>query len=240
MGGGSSGSADIGSALSWSLAKMQEHLSVFLMLSGTIFAVNLVGGIISTKLAENSAAYIDSTTGRLTDVGTTFWGGIIGSIILSLVVALVVAFLNIGLLRAALRTTRGETPSFADLTSGENVGKYIITAIVVAILTAVGIVLCILPGLAAAFFLAFAATHALDKGADVGSCLSWSFDAVKRNVGPVIILVLLGFAATIISAVLGGLTSVIVSAVIGLFLIPFSALINANLYRQMGGEEIAA
>ena len=231
MGGGSNGSADIGTALSWSLAKMQEHLAVFLMLSGTIFAVNLVGGIISTRLAENSTNTLD---------GTTFWGGIIGSIILSLVVSLLVAFLNIGLLRAALRTTRGETPSFADLTSGENVGKYIITAIVVGILTAVGIVLCILPGLAAAFFLAFAATHALDKGADVGSCLSWSFDAVKRNVGPVIILVLLGFAATIISAVLGGLTSVIVSAVIGLFLIPFSALINANLYRQMGGEEIAA
>ena len=95
---------------------------------------------------------------------------------------IVVWLLRIGLLRAALRTSSGEVPSMADLTTGHNAGAYIAHGVVVGLLTWIGLVLCILPGLAAAFFLIFAATHSLDKGAGVGDSLRWSFEAVKTNV----------------------------------------------------------
>ena len=95
-----------------------------------IFLVNLVGGVTASKLAETSVDDLRiNDNGVLVNDGN-FWSGIIGSILISIVIALLVAFLRIGLLRAALRVTRGETPSFNDLMTGTNLVPYIIVAIV--------------------------------------------------------------------------------------------------------------
>ena len=237
---GTGGTADIGTALSWTFAKFQQNLVPFLSLSGVIAAVTLIGGLVSAWLIDSGTDGVHfDDSGRLVN-DSNFWGGIVGGIIVSIVIGLLVAFLRIGLLRAALRTTRGETPSFNDLLSGTNVGAYIVTAIVVAILTAVGLVLCVIPGLIAAFLLLFAPIHSLDKGAGVGDALNWSFNAVKANIVPCIVLVLIGIVVGIISAVAGGVGGAIVAAIIGLFLDPISSLLTANLYRQMGSEAIAA
>lgn len=235
------GQADVGTAISWAIAKFQQYIGPFLGLSGVIAAVSLIGGVVSAKLIDSGAdtLVINETTGQLENTGN-FFGGLIGGALLSIIVALILVFLRVGLLRAALRTSRGETPSFADLTTGENLGAYIVTAIVVGLLTAVGLVLCVLPGLAVAFFMLFAPTHSLDKGAGVGDAIKWSFEGVKANVVPAIVLVLIAIVAGIISAVAGGVGGAVVAAIIGLFLDPLSALINANLYRQVGNEPIAA
>lgn len=238
--GSASGQADIGTAFSWTFAKFQQHLVPFLSLSGVIAAVTLVGGIVTTKLAETTADDLRiNENGVLVNDGN-FWSGLVGSIVLSIVIALFVAFLRVGLLRAALRTTRGESPSFNDLLTGTNLVPYIVAAIVTGILVAIGTVLCILPGIIVGFLLLFAPTHALDKGAGVSDALSWSFNAVKANVVPCIVLVLIGIVVGIITAIAGGIGGTIVATILGLFTEPISALLNANIYRQMGNEPIAA
>ena len=234
------GQADIGTAFSWTFAKFQQHLIPLLSLSGVIFLVNLVGGVTASKLAETSVDDLRiNDNGVLVNDGN-FWSGIIGSILISIVIALLVAFLRIGLLRAALRVTRGETPSFNDLMTGTNLVPYIIVAIVSGILTAIGLVLCVIPGLLVAFFLLFAPIHALDKGAGVGDALNWSFNAVKATLVPCIVLVLIGIVVGIISSFAGGIGGAVVAALLGLFIDPISSLLTANLYRQMGNEPIAA
>ena len=182
---------------------------------------------------------INQQTGAL-ETTTSFWGGFVGALVIGMLVTIAVWLLRIGLLRAALRTSSGEVPSLADLTTGHNTGAYILTAIVVGVLVAIGTVLCILPGLAAAFFLIFAATHSLDKGAGVGDSLRWSFEAVKTNVVPVIILVLLTFVVGIIASVFRhSIAGIIIAGVLTLFIEPIFALLNANIYRKLGQEPIA-
>lgn len=237
--GAGTGSADIGTAFSWSFAKFQQHIAVLLGLSAVIFAINLVGGIIAAKLAESSVDDLRiNDNGVLVNDGN-FWSGILGSILLSLVIALFVSFLRVGLLRATLRITRGEAPSFTDLTDSNNIMPWV-TAIVVTFITIIGTFLCILPGLAAMLFLLVAVAHSVDKQAGVGASLSWSFNAVKANIVPCIVLALISIVVGIIAAFAGGIGGAIVASVIGLFIEPLSALLNANLYKQMAAEPIAA
>ena len=239
MPAGGSGQADIGTAFTWTFAKFQQHLVVLLSLSGVIFVVNLVGGIISSKLAENSVDDLRiNDNGVLVNDGN-FWSGIVGSILISLLIALFVTFLQVGLLRATLKITRGEAPSFGDLLDPKNVMPWI-TALIVSILTIIGTFLCILPGLAAAFFLLFAVAHSIDKQVGPGEGMSWSFNAVKANIVPCIILAVIGIVVGIIAAFAGGIGGAIVGSLLGLFIEPIKALLTANVYRQMGNEPIAA
>jgi len=233
------GQADIGAALSWAFKKFQEHIATFLSLAGVIMAVQVVGGIISWQLATNAGELeFDPNTGRFTDT-SSFWSGLIGALVISIVVGVLVWILRIGLLRAALRTTSGETPAMSDLTSGSNLGAYIVTAIAVGLATFVGFLLCVIPGLIAAFFMAFAPTHSLAKGAGVGDSFRWSINAVKANIVPVLVLVLLTIAAGLVGAFLRGVAGIVLVGIFGLFLEPIAALLNANLYRQFGNEPIA-
>jgi uncharacterized membrane protein len=231
---------DVGDSVNWSIKKFQQYIGQFLTLSAVIVAVQVIGGIVVYELARNSGTLtINQQTGAL-ETSSTFWGGIIGALVIGMLVTIAVWLLRIGLLRAALRTSSGEVPSMADLTTGHNTGAYILTAIVVGVLVAVGTLLCILPGLAAAFFLIFAATHSLDKGAGVGDSLRWSFEAVKTNVVPVIILVLLTFVVGIVASLFRhSIAGIVIVGVLTLFIEPIFALLNANIYRKLGQEPIA-
>lgn len=111
--------------------------------------------------------------------------------------------------------------------TGTNLVPYIIVAIVSGILTAIGLVLCVIPGLLVVFFLLFAPIHAL-KGAGVGDALNWSFNAVKANVVPCIVLVLIGIVVGIISSFAGGIGGAVVAALLGLFIDPISSLLTAQ------------
>jgi uncharacterized membrane protein len=231
---------DVGDSISWSIKKFQQYLGPFLTLSGVIIVVQAIGGIIAWQLRNHAGTQltINQQTGAL-ETTSSFWGGLVGALVISIIFGIVVFLLRIGLLRAALRTSSGEAPSMADLTTGRNTGAFILTSIAVAALYFVGFILCVIPGLLVMFFLVFAPTHSLDKGAGVGDSLRWSFEAVKTNVVPVLILVLILVVAGIISAFFRGIGGVVIAAILGLFLEPFGALLNANVYRKLGQEPIA-
>lgn len=230
------GVADVSSAFSWTISAFQKHLATFLALSGVIAAVSLIGGLISTSMV-NSADLTYDESGRLVNA-SGFWGGVVGGIVLAVVVAIVTALLRVGLLRAALKRTRGEAPSFAHLTSTENLVPYIITALVVGILTVIGLALCIIPGLVIGFLLIFSTVRSLDTGEGVGEAMSFSSNAAKANIAPVLVIIVVSFIAAIIAAIASGVGGVIVSAIIGLFAEPITALLTANVYRQVTGEAV--
>ena len=241
-GGGGVGTIDIGTVLSWAAAKYQQHAPVLLGLTAVVAAATLIGNFISVKLIENAAGGVtisDDGSFRIQN-SNGFWGGMFGGMILSIVISILVAILMIGITRAALKVTRGQAPSFADLTSGEHLAEYIVTSIVLWLLTAVGLVLCIIPGLFVMFFMMMAPIHALDTGATVGDSISRSIAIVKANIVPIIVLVILAIIVSIMSSLIGGMAGAIVAALIQLLLTPFTALASAAAYRQGNGEALAA
>ncbi|HMT24285.1 MAG TPA: hypothetical protein PKA24_18715 [Microthrixaceae bacterium] len=238
------GVADISSAFSWTISAFQKNLAGFLALSGVIAAVSLVGGLISAALISNSAELTYDESGSVVNA-SGFWG-IVGGVVLAIVVAIATGLLRMGLLRAALKRTRGEAPSFAHLTSTENLVPYVLTALVAGILTAIGTLLCIIPGLVIGFLLVFSTVRSLDIGDRVADAMAFSSNAAKANIAPVLVIIVVAFIATFITAIItavadgvaGGVAGAIVSAIIGLFAEPITALLTANVYRQVTGEAV--
>ena len=235
------GVVDIGTAFSWTINKFTSNIATLLIMSAIIGVISFVGTFLSAKIAQSGVdkVTVDQTTGRLvTDAGSGFLTRILLGIVLGLLVALVAAYLRIGLLRAGLKLTRGESPQLSDLVAGSNAGAYILTAIVVAVLTVIGTALCILPGIIVGFLLLLAPIHSLDKGASVGDALRFSSDAVKRNIAPFIVILLISMAIGIVATFLGFFGAILV-AIASLFTEPITALLLANTYKQSTAEPIA-
>jgi uncharacterized membrane protein len=201
-------SADVGSAFSWAFNAFGKDWGTWVGLA-FIVAVIQVLGIVSQIVVDS---------GLLSALLQIFFG------ILSIMA-------SVGLYRAALRRTQGVKPSFDALTTGENLGAFIITAIVVGLLVYVGFLLLFLPGLAAIFFLQFAAFRSLDTGESVGAAIPGSARMVLAAPVAALLLLLINAAASFLG--------VLLCFVGALFLVPIAILITVHVYRQLRGEPIA-
>ncbi|MGB7980714.1 MAG: hypothetical protein WCF36_07960, partial [Candidatus Nanopelagicales bacterium] len=158
--------------------------------------------------------------------------------LLSIFISLVI---SLGLIRAALIILDGRKPSVEDLISTDNIGPYIIASIVVTVLTVVGLVLCILPGLVVAFLAQFYGYAIVDGKADGGGgapssdpigAIRTSIQVVVANLGQLILLLLLSFAINLAGALLCG---------VGLLVsIPVTAIALAYAWRSFSAGPIAA
>ena len=229
---------DVGTAVSWAFNKFGKYAAVFIGLAAVVFIIRLLQVLITDALTRNLAGTCQNTV--IGDNGVVVTGGacvasltttITAGIIAGIIFGALAWIATIGVYRAALRTSSGETPSFGDLTTGQNLGKYIIVAIVFGIAVAVGLVLCVIPGLLVIFFLQFAPWYALDKGYGVGQAFSASIAAVKRAPVPV----LLAMIVNAIAAFLGGWFW----GILTLVALPFAALFTVHVYRQLNSEPIA-
>ena len=117
------------------------------------------------------------------------------------------------------------------LTTGKNLVKYIVVAIVFGILTAVGLVLCVIPGLIVIFFLQFAPLYALDKGLGVGDAFRSSIDAVKKAPVPVLLAMIVNAVASFVGGWFFGILTLVA--------LPFAALFTVHVYRQLNAEPIS-
>lgn len=237
---GNSSAVDIGSAFSWALAKFQQHAVTLIGLAAVVFVLHAIQSVITNVLVNNANNNCVNTqitqdangnvnisngctTGLFANLGIT--------LVLSIVFSILIALATIGVYRAALRRTQGVTPSFDQLTTGENLGAYIAVAIVYFLASAVGIVFCILPGLIVIFLFQFSPFYALDKGQGVGEAFGNSYRAVTANFVPVLLAALVNIVASILSGFIFGLLSLVV--------LPFAALFTAHVYRQLNREPIA-
>lgn len=236
--GGSTGAIDVGTVFSWAAAKYQQHAATLLGLSAVVAVVTLIGGLLTTELQKATIDDIRLDGDRL--VADNFWNGLFGTMLLSVAFGIITAILTIGVYRAALKVTRGESPSFGDLLDSTNTMPYIVTAIVLAILTFIGFVLCILPGVLVAFFTLFATLAALDTGEGIGDAISRSFDIVKANVAACIVLVIIGIAVSIVAALFSGAGGAIVATILQILILPFTALATAAAYRQGNGQQLVS
>lgn len=215
----------IGSAWSWSIAKFGQYAGMLIALAAVVFVLRLAQSVASNALVPKTVVNADGT------ISSGIFVGLGTSLLLNVVFAILVALATVGVYRAALKISRGEAPSFDNLMSTENLGPYIAVAIVYFVLSFVGLLLCIIPGLIVIFLFQFAPFYALDKGLGVGAALGASYRGVTQNIGPVILLALINIVIAILSGLIYGILTLV--------LLPFSALITVHVYRQINREPIA-
>jgi len=231
--------ADVGTAFSWAINKFGKYAAVLIGLAAVVFVVRLIGTLINRVILDalvgncNNTIFVDGQAITTTGVcAASLVQTLIASLITAIVFGVLAWIATIGIYRAALKTTLGETPGFQNLTTGENLGKYIVVAIVYGLLIGVGLALCIVPGIIAAFLFQLAPFYALDKGESVSEALTNSFRATTQNFVPALLMTIVNIVTAFVGTFLFGILTLVA--------LPFAALFTAHMYRQFNREQIAA
>ena len=96
--------------------------------------------------------------------------------------------LSLGLIRVALKVTRGEEVDVADLFKTDQLGPYIVASILFGIMVAVGLIFCIVPGVILAVIYGFYGYVILGRGVGVGEGFSHAAEITKGQRGTVFLL----------------------------------------------------
>lgn len=225
------GSVSVGRAVSWAFDRFKSNAAAFVGLAAVVTVVQLLQQV-GTRPLQNIIVDCSSpeTPGQVNACTAALGTYAIVAIVLSIVFGLVAFLAQIGVQRAAIRSTLGIPPSFSAMLTTQHLGKYILFVIVYALLVFVGIILCILPGLIVLFLLQLGPYYVLDKGMGVGDALKASFNAVTKNFGPALLMTLLNFLVILLGGFLFGLLTLIT--------LPFATLFTAHMYRQFNREQI--
>ncbi|MDY7101144.1 MAG: hypothetical protein S0880_08150 [Actinomycetota bacterium] len=164
-------------------------------------------------------------------LGQFVFTGVVSQLMLNVLSFVVSSVLAIALIRACLDIVDGRSPDLNRAFSLDNVGQYILASIIFGIAVGVGLVLCILPGLAVLLLFGLFGYFIIDRGLDGIDGLKASFDVAKRNIGPLIVLYLAAIAIAIIGLALCCVGLIPASAIIG--------IATAHAYRQLTGGYIA-
>jgi hypothetical protein len=124
-------------------------------------------------------------------------GWIIGSIVSTVVGYLI----NAALVRGALHEVDGQRPSLASFFRFTNVGNVILASILVGVVTAIGLILFVIPGLIVAFLSWWTLQFIIDRHDSAVEGLRSSIRAISSQAGPVFLLALALIGLNILGAI---------------------------------------
>jgi uncharacterized membrane protein len=239
--GGGNQPADGPTAIKFGWEKFQQNWQVILVALIIGFAAIVVLGLIGFFI-QRSLTSVDSCTVTNTGNGIRVSSGcgdspgfvtqIIAAGIFQVLYYLGTMVLQLFVIRATLMIVRGERLEASKVMSTENLGGYILTGLLVALLTFVGLILCVIPGLAVIFFTIFWGYFVVDKNMKPVEAITASFNLVKDNAGVVIIFLLLSWLVTLVG---------FIACIVGLFVaIPVVVIATGYMYKRLQGEPVAA
>lgn len=216
--------ADLGASLTWMWKAFTANLAA-LLVPAVVYGLILLGcsiipAIIQVLAMRNVDADAASGAAVLGILGLRLLGGLV-TFIASLLWAS-------GTYRVAAGALQGRRASIGMGFVGPF--SIILTVFVVGILSGIGAVLCILPGIVVSVLLMFAASAAA-SGKTLGEALSESANLVTSHLGVCIVAFLILVVASMVSGVL----------VVGIFVAsPLSALFLTALRQRLSGRQLPA
>jgi hypothetical protein len=239
---GGSQPAEPGAAFTYGWNKFKEHWQAVLVALIVGFVIIVVLGVIG-YLIQSALTSTDSCTVRSTGNGLKFSGGcgddgpgfftyLFASALFQFLVFLGISVLQLFVIRATLMIMRGEPLEPSKVMSTDRLGNYMLGAIIVGILTFVGFVLCILPGIAVGIFVLFWGYFLVDKNMSPIEAITASFNLVKDNFGTVIVFWLLTIVITIAGAIVCGVGLIVA--------VPVVVIATGYMYKRLQGEPVAA
>lgn len=138
---------------------------------------------------------------------------------------------NAAFVRGGLKLTAGEPIELKDLLTLDRIGRIIVAAILLAIATTIGLILCILPGLLVIFFGTYYLFFILDQDLGAIDSIKASFQFVSSNAGPIFLVLLISWAFLLVGALLCG---------VGLLVaMPVVVLLQTYTYKGLRGVPVA-
>lgn len=229
----SSNSPNISVSMTWAFNAFKRNAATFLALAAVVVVVQFAQLVAFTPILNTLTNCLDaSSPGQELACRSASGLAVFFSWTLTFVFALLAAFATIGVLRAALRTTQGVEPSFADMLTTQYLLRYIGFAILFNIAFGIGFVLCFLPALAVIFFFELGHFSVLDRGTTPFAAFATSFRLARANPVPMLMIVAMVILQVIAGSFLFGLVTLVV--------LPFTSLFIAHVYRSVNGESVAS
>lgn len=148
-----------------------------------------------------------------------------------LVVGIVGQIISAALIKGGLDVTDGKSPALGDLFNGWDKTQVLVAAVIVGVGTAVGSILCYLPGIIFAFLAQYTQYFVVDKQMSALDAVKASVSFTTQNLGPTLLFYLLAA----VTAVVGGL-----ACGVGLLAaIPVILIGQAYTFRVLHNEPVS-
>jgi uncharacterized membrane protein len=232
----------VGDAFNWAWNKFTKNapaLIVPMLIYGVAMAVIgvVVWTILMAVMMGGSAATSSTDTyGDTSSSGAAGAGFFVTMLVMpalfTFFFALAAFYIEGAFVSGCLEIADGKPVSIGSfLRPPRNFGSVIVAALLVAIGTAVGYALCILPGIVFLFFSMFTIPFVIDRSLSPVDALKASFSTVNKNLGTA----LLACLVTVAVGIVGGAV-----VCVGTFIsIPVSLLIMTYTFRRLSGGQIA-
>ncbi len=227
--GGGQPPFNIGDAFSWAWNKFSKNAGS-VVVAGLIYGVILyvvigigyallLGGVLAT-----SDTTYDPDTNTYTADNVSLGASLGGTLLFMLLVFVVQYLIHTALLSGLLDLADGKQVSLGSFFKPRNTGAALLTALVVSIVVAIGSLLCLIPGLVAAWLFMFAVVATIDRNLGLGDALRTSFETAKNNAGNSFLVWLLTW---------------LIMGICILVTLPFGLLVIVYAWRRLSGGQVA-
>ncbi len=230
------GGYDAIEAIKYGWTKFTKNVGPFLigaLIVGAISVVfSILGQIIAGAIFDTTpTTTVDPTTGAVEIESAGFFTGLLANSVISFVGQVITTIAAAGLLKMAFDVVDGREASLGNMLEGWDKVQVIVATILVGIATFIGIILCVLPGIAVIIFSAFTTAFVVDQKLGAVDAIKASINLVKNNFGPAILWMLLAFVCAVVGAIACG---------VGLLVaIPVILISQAYTVRALTGGQIA-
>jgi uncharacterized membrane protein len=224
----------IGDAFSWAWNKFSKN-------AGSLIVATLVYAIIAYAvygifygLAFALAPTVTTYSYGGAEVSASAGFGVASYImvILGTIAFLVVVFaIQSAYTSSLLEIADGQQVALGSFFKPRNVGNVIVAGVIVAVLTTIGLILCVLPGLIVGFLTMFTVFALLDRNLSPMDAIRASVDLTRANLANAILAWLLASLVVAAGAAVCGFGVVVAAPVASLFLV--------YTYRRFTGGQVA-
>ncbi len=195
--------------------------------------VSFIANLIATGLFVSDPSTVINSDGTLQiNGGSGFFARVLVSMVISLLVGLIAQLILAALVKGALDTVDGKPVSVGGMFEGWDRGAVLVAALIVAVATAIGTLLCYLPGLVVGFLTSYTMFFVVDRGMAPVDAVKASVSFVMANLSNTLVFYLLGVVVIIAGAILCG---------VGLLAaIPIVLLGAAYTFRRLHDQPVAA
>jgi uncharacterized membrane protein len=165
-----------------------------------------------------------------TQCGPGFATNLLGSALISALIVVVFNIAAAGLYKGAANITDGRPFNLGLLFEGWEKGPVAVAALIIAVATFIGTLLCYIPGLIVGFLTMFTMLFIVDKQLGAVDAIKASFRLVVDNLGSSILFYLLGLVCLVVGSCL---------CLVGLLVAAPVVLVGlAYTYRRLQGEPV--
>ena len=223
--------SQVGLALAWAFQKLRANFAGFVSLAAVVAVIQLAQQVALQPLNNIVVDCLDpQSPGQINACSAAIAEGAFTGVSLLVIFTILGLLATLGVYRAGIRATQGQPPSFAEMFTSENLGKYLLFTIAYIGLSLLGFIACIVPGFLVLFLLQLGPFYVLDKGYGVRQAIRASAQVMSKNLGPAIVMTLLSTLVLVVGGAFYGILTLVT--------LPFATLFMAHMYRQFNGEAV--